>query len=140
MTALALSSPPRRVGRSVVAVLAGFLAVVALSTATDAALHAAKVYPPSEQGLHDPLLALLAIAYRSAFTLLGGWIAARLAPSAPLRHAGILGLLGFIAGAAGVVATWNLDLGPRWYPIALAVSGPVLCWLGGLLAARGRAS
>jgi len=140
MTALALSSPPRRVGRSIVAVLAGFLAVVALSTATDAVLHAARIYPPTEQGLHDPLLALLAIAYRSAFTVLGGWVTAKLAPRAPLRHAGILGLLGLVAGTAGVVATWNLDLGPHWYPIALAVSGPALCWLGGLLAVGGRAS
>jgi len=134
------SAPPRRLGRSLVAVVAGFAAVVALSTATDAVLHAAKVYPPTEQGLHDPLLALLAVAYRSVFTLLGGWIAARLAPHAPLRHAGVLGLLGLIAGTAGVIATWNLDLGPRWYPIALALSGPILCWLGGLLAVRGRAS
>ncbi|HWU15877.1 MAG TPA: hypothetical protein VN157_17915, partial [Caulobacter sp.] len=120
MTALALNSPPRRVGRSAVAVLAGFATVVVLSTAIDAVLHAAKIYPPTEQGLHDPLLALLAMAYRSVFTLLGGWIAARLAPNAPLRHAGVLGLLGLVAGTAGVIATWNLDLGPRWYPIALA--------------------
>ena len=41
---------------------------------------------------------------------------------------------------AGVIATWNLGLGPHWYPIALAVTGLPLCWLGGALAVRGRAS
>jgi len=140
MTDLVSRSPPRHVGRSVLAVVAGFLVVVVLSTATDALLHAAKVYPPEQQGLHDPLLILLAVAYRSAFTVLGGWVTARLAPDTPLRHAFILGVLGLIAGAAGVVATWNLNLGPHWYPIVLAASGLPLCWLGGWLAVRGRAS
>jgi len=140
MSDLAVRPSPRRVGRSVLAVIAGFLTVVALSTGVDALLHAAKVYPPSEQGLHDPLLNLLALAYRCVFTLLGGWITAWLAPSTPLRHALILGVLGLIAGTAGVVATWNLGLGPRWYPIALAVTGLPLCWLGGWLAVRGRVS
>jgi hypothetical protein len=64
-------------------------------------------------------------------------VAARLAPRAPLHHAFILGVLGLAAGTAGVLATWNLDLAPRWYPIALAASGPPLCWLGGWLATKG---
>jgi hypothetical protein len=140
MSDLALRSSPRRIGRSVLAVIAGFLVVVVLSTAADAVLHAAKVYPPESEGLHDPLLNLLALAYRSVFTLAGGWVTARLAPDTPLRHAFILGVLGLIAGTAGVIATWNLGLGPRWYPILLAASGLPLCWLGGWLAVRGRAS
>ena len=110
-----------------------------LSTATDAVLHAVKVYPPPEEGMHDPLLSLLALAYRSVFTLAGGWLTARLAPNTPLRHAFILGVLGLIAGTAGVIATWNLGLGPRWYPILLAVTGLPLCWAGGWLAVRRRA-
>ena len=140
MSDLALSpKPSRRLGRSVVAVVAGFATVVVLSTAVDAVLHAIKVYPPAEQGLHDPLLNLLALAYRSVFTLLGGWVTARLAPGAPLRHAFVLGVLGLAAGTAGVMATWTLNLGPHWYPIALAASGLPLCWLGGWLATQGRA-
>jgi hypothetical protein len=141
MSDLALSTKsPRRLGRSVIAVVAGFATVVVLSIAADAVLHALKVYPPPEQGLHDPLLNLLALAYRSVFTVAGGWVTARLAPRAPLRHAFILGVLGLVAGTAGVIASWNLNLGPHWYPIALAVSGPPLCWLGGVLATKGRAA
>jgi hypothetical protein len=141
MSDLALSTKsPRRLGRSVIAVVAGFATVVVLSIATDAVLHALKVYPPPEQGLHDPLLNLLALAYRSVFTVAGGWVTARLAPRAPLRHAFILGVLGLVAGTAGVIASWNLNLGPHWYPIALAASGLPLCWLGGVLATKGRAA
>lgn len=138
MSDLALPTSPRRVGRGVLAVFAGFLAIVVLSIATDAVLHATNVYPPPEQGLHDPLLNLLALAYRGVFTVLGGWITARLAPNTPLRHAVILGVIGMVIGTAGVVATWNLNLGPHWYPIALAATGLPLCWLGGVLAVRGR--
>jgi hypothetical protein len=140
MSDLALRPSPRRIGRSVLAVIAGFLVVVVLSTATDAVLHATKIYPPESEGFHDPLLILLAVAYRSVFTLLGGWVTARLAPDTPLRHAFILGVLGLIAGTAGVIASWNLNLGPHWYPIVLAASGLPLCWLGGWLAVRGRVS
>jgi hypothetical protein len=33
----------------------------------------------------------------------------------------ILGWVGFALALVGVVATWNMGLGPRWYPIALVV-------------------
>jgi hypothetical protein len=29
------------------------------------------------------------------------------------------------------VATWNMGLGPRWYPIALVVLAIPQCWAGG---------
>jgi hypothetical protein len=29
-----------------------------------------------------------------------------------------------------VLVTWNLNLGPRWYPVALAVLAIPQCWLG----------
>jgi hypothetical protein len=32
-----------------------------------------------------------------------------------------------------VVATWNRRLGPRWYPVALAVLATPQCWVGGSL-------
>jgi len=31
----------------------------------------------------------------------------------------------------GVIVTWNMDLGPRWYPIALVVLSMPQSWLGG---------
>jgi len=123
----------RRLGRSTVAVLAGFGAVAGLSLGTDQVLHTLRVYPPWGQAMADGLF-VLATAYRIVYTVLGGYITARLAPHAPVRHALILGLVGLVPGVAGViVAIAKPELGPLWYPIALAVSGLPCAWLGGVL-------
>ena len=61
----------------------------------------------------------------------GAWLTARLAPEKPLKHAMILGYVGVVLGLVGLVATWNLGLGPRWYPIALVVLAIPQCWAGG---------
>ena len=127
------SNPPRRLGRSVLAVLAGFLVVAVLSLATDEGLHILGVYPPWGQPMFAPGLNLLALAYRVAFTVLGGYLTARLAPSEPMRHVWILGAIGFVLATLGVVATLPLHLGPAWYPIALALTSLPCVWLGGVL-------
>jgi hypothetical protein len=54
---------PRHVLRRIDAVLAGLLAIIILSTATDAVLHATGVFPPSGQPMVDAFF-LLATAYR----------------------------------------------------------------------------
>jgi hypothetical protein len=124
----------RRPLRSTLAVLMGFVAVVVLSLVTDQVLHVLDVYPPWGQPMFDPGLNLLALAYRSVYTVVGGYIAARLAPYAPMRHALALGIVGLAFGAAGAIVTISkYDLGPDWYPIALALTALPLAWLGGAL-------
>ena len=76
-------------------------------------------------------LAALATLYRIVISIGGAWLTARLAPSRPMKHVMILGIVGLVLGLVGVVATWNLGLGPRWYPIALAVLAIPQCWAGG---------
>ena len=83
--------------------------------------------------MRDPGLNLLALAYRIVFTFFGGYLAARLAPRNPMRHAFVLAIIGLVMGVRGVVATSGLDLGPRWYPSAIAVTALPCTWLGGLL-------
>ena len=124
-------NPPRRIGRSVASVFLGFLAVVLLSLGTDQVLHVLKVYPPWGQSMYEPGLNFLALSYRCIYTVMGGWITARLAPHAAMRHVLILATIGFLMGTLGVVGTWNMNLGPSWYPIAIAVTGAPLTWLGG---------
>lgn len=51
----------------------------------------------------------------------GAYLTAKLAPSDPMKHAMILGYVGIVLGLIGLVATWNLGLGPHWYPVALVV-------------------
>jgi len=122
--------------KSTGAVVAGFFTVFVLSLVTDQVLHMLKVYPPWGQSMSSGLF-LLATSYRLLYTVLGGYLTARLAPHTPLRHAVILGLVGTAAGIAGVVATINKpELGPAWYPIVLAVTAFPATWLGGFLYER----
>jgi hypothetical protein len=123
--------------RSVGAVLLGFVAVVVLSLGTDQVLHVLGVYPPWGQPMRDPGLNLLALAYRTVYAVIGSAIAARLAPRHPMRHALILGAIGFVLSLAGAMATLKMDLGPAWYPIALVLTALPCAWLGGALY-RGR--
>jgi hypothetical protein len=123
--------------KSVWAVFAGFLAVVVLSLGTDQVLHMLRVYPPWGEPMYDIGLNALALTYRIVYTLLGGFITARLAPRAPMRHVMILGLIGLAAGTAGaIVAITQANFGPNWYPIALAVTAYPCTWLGGRLGVR----
>ena len=43
---------------------------------------------------------------------------------------------GMVVGTAGAIASIPMHLGPSWYPIALAVTGLPLCWLGGVAQQR----
>ncbi len=125
---------PRRMLRSIGAVFAGFLAVVILSLVTDAVMHATGVFPSWGQPVGDAPL-LLATAYRTVYGVAGSYIAARLAPDRPMWHALLLGIIGFVLGIAGAVATWNSGpaFGPHWYPIALIALALPGAWLGGKL-------
>jgi len=122
-------------GKSIVAVVVGLVAIIAVTTAVDVLLHAVGIYPPMDQPIGDGL-ALLATAYRVVISVAGAWLTARLAPDRPMRHALILGALGVVLGLVGLAATWNLGLGPRWYPIALVGLAVPQCWAGGKLRER----
>jgi hypothetical protein len=119
--------------RSVLAVLAGLVTIFVTHLGTDQLLHTLQVFPPWDQPMHDPGLNALALSYRIVFSILGCYVTARLAPRAPMAHALVLGLIGTALSVAGVVATADMNLGPRWYPIALAASALPCAWLGGLL-------
>jgi hypothetical protein len=133
MQATALGTQPRNLGRSTGAIVLGFVAVVVLSLGTDEVLHLLKVYPPWGQPMFDPRLNLLALSYRIVYTILGSYIAARFAPRNPMRHALILGAIGFVLSIPGVIIATHANLGPVWYPIALVVTALPCAWLGGVL-------
>jgi hypothetical protein len=128
--------PQRRIGRSIVAVLAGMIVGIVLSLGTDLVLHMAHVFPPlgaSMTGYDGPLL--LATIYRTLYGVLSSYIAARLAPHRPMLHAMVLGTIGFAVSILGAVVTWNKGpaFGPHWYPVALIVLALPTAWLGGKL-------
>ena len=109
--------------KSVGAVLAGAIVGIALSLATDAHMHALHIFPPLGEPMTDSRLLALATLYRTIYGVIGAYVTAWLAPSRPMLHAIILGILGELASIAGLVMTWNetAKYGPHWYPIALVV-------------------
>ena len=123
-----------RVLRRIGAVLAGVVAVVALSLGTDVALHAAGIFPPWGQPMSDGLF-VLATAYRIVYAVAGGYIAAQLAPDRPMAHALVLGAFGVALSTIGAIATWNEgpEFGPKWYSLALVVTALPCAWAGGKL-------
>lgn len=111
---------PRRIGRSIGALLAGFLAVIILSLGTDIVLHAIGLFPRLGQPMADALL-LLATAYRTVYGLAGSYIAAHLAPNRPMQHALVGSAVGLLVSIVGAVATWNRGpaFGPHSHPLSL---------------------
>ena len=79
-----------------------------------------------------------ATIYRVAFTVLGGYVTAALAPRRPIWHVMVLGAIGIVAATAGAAATWNAGpaFGPKWYPVMLIVTALPSVWAGGVLRSR----
>lgn len=124
---------PRRL-RSVGAVAAGLVGIFAVTTGVDAVMYATGVFPPVGAPPMSHALFVLAFAYRFVIDVAGSWLAARLAPRRPMRHALVLGAIGLVLSVAGAVAMW--DARRAWYPLALAASALPCAWLGGRLVRR----
>jgi hypothetical protein len=121
--------------KSFLAVLAGLVFVVAVTTIIDIIMYFTGVFVTDEM---TTTLWLVAIGYRVVISIIGCWIAAKLAPAKPMKHALILGGIGTLIAAIGAAATWNAGpaFGPHWYPLSLVATALPCAWLGGLLATR----
>jgi drug/metabolite transporter (DMT)-like permease len=126
--------PPRRLGRSIGAVLAGIVVGVILTLGTDIVLHAVGIFPALGQPMGDALF-LLATAYRTIYGVVAAYVTARLAPDRPMQHALTGGVVGLVVTTVGAVVTWNRGpaFGPHWYPLALIALAMPCAWLGGIL-------
>ena len=117
--------------RSILAIVVGFLVIGALAFGTGAALTAAGVFPPATEPITDIGLLLLETAFVAVYAIFGCWLAAFLAPSHPMRHALILGVLGLAFNVMGAVM--NAGLRPTWaLALNLALVMPY-AWMGGRL-------
>jgi len=128
------SEHSRQLGRSVVALLVGFVVGVAITLGTDFVLHLAGVFPALGQPVGGKPL-LFATAYRTVYQVFASYITARLAPNRPMGHALVGGAIGLALCILGAVLTWNKGpaFGPHWYPIALVVLALPTAWVGGRL-------
>jgi hypothetical protein len=130
------TNPPRRIGRSIIAVLVGMVAGIVLTIATDIVLHEIAVFPPWGASMvgYDGALGL-ATAYRTVYGIAASYIIARLAPNRPMHHALVGGFVGLAVSILGAALTWNKGpaFGPHWYPSALIVLAMPQAWAGGKL-------
>jgi hypothetical protein len=119
--------------RSVVAIVVGFVVIAALSLGTDLALKSAMPQWFGPNGsVTDPAVLLLVMGYVAVYAVFGCWLAGRLAPDRPMRHALILGFLGLLFNVAGTIAMWGTA--PAWYHVASLLLVMPYAWLGGRLA------
>lgn len=131
----AASTPPvpsRRIGRSILAVLAGIVVGIVLSTGTDFALHAMGFAPSLKARWPNHLLGL-ATVYRSISSIFGSYLIARLAPNRPMEHSLVAGALGVVMSTVGAAAAWSATVGQHWYPIVLALTALPTAWMGAKL-------
>ncbi|MBV8674032.1 MAG: hypothetical protein JOZ33_11400 [Acidobacteriaceae bacterium] len=125
-----VTTRPRRIGRSIAALIAGFFVNVALTLVTDIAMRAIGALPPLQQPMNDAQAAL-AFGYRTLFAVISAYVVARLAPYRPMQHALIGAAIGMVLATVGAVATRNISLGPHWYSVALIVVALPTGWIGG---------
>jgi hypothetical protein len=139
-TAVLAPAKPARApwGRGALAIFAGLLANVTLSTATDLLMDAVGVFPPladfGRPELFTDSMLLLALAYRTLFGVLGCYLTARLAPRRPMAHSLVLGSIGFVIGTVGAIVTWGTWT--SWYSLAIIAVTLPSAWLGARLAQR----
>jgi len=125
--------------RSLLAVIVGFAAMaIAVIAATVVAMRL--LYPEAEPGLLPaPTTSWLAVnlVYSLAAAVLGGWLAAYLAPRAPFAHAVALAVVAVAMAVPGILSGGSPGQ-PDWYPAVMAglAVGGIL--LGGKLARRRR--
>lgn len=123
--------------KSIVAVILGFVAVVILSVVTDMLVEALHIFPSqSHPELYAWWMLLIALIYRTLFTVGGGYVTARLAPRRPIKHAVILGAIGMVVATIGAMANWDKSVGAEWYPLLLIVLSIPATWLGGKIQTR----
>ena len=118
--------------KSIRAGFAGILVGVVLSLGTDKILEDIGVLPHGNLWVGAWLI-ILVLFYRIFYNVIGSYIVARLAPSKPMKHAIVVGIIGTIVSVIGALATRNMNLGPAWYAWTLAAFSLPSSWLGGKL-------
>jgi ABC-type nickel/cobalt efflux system permease component RcnA len=88
--------------KSFLAVLVGLLVTIVLSVGVDVLLVSTGLLPPKSAEYTDTHWAVIT-GYRVVIAIFGCWIAARLAPAKPMKHALITGGIGMCIAIAGAV-------------------------------------
>jgi len=120
--------------KSVLAVVAGLVVTIVLSTCVDLLVVYTGLFPSRTADNTDAHWAIIA-AYRSVIAIFGCWVTARLAPSKPMKHALIAGGIGMVLAVIGAAFAWDKgpEFGPHWFGIAVVLTALPCAWIGGKL-------
>ena len=124
--------------KSVLAIVAGLVFTIVVTTLADILMYQTGVFVQNGMTTGDWLIAT---AYRLVIAIIGCWLAARLAPRNPMKHALILGGIGTLLALVGVWITSQKgpEFGPIWYALLLVVTALPCAYVGGRFASRDKA-
>lgn len=120
----------KNIFKSIGVILMGFVINALLSVITDFLLEAIGVLPNPQKGLFDTWAIILVLSYRAIYTVLTGFVVAKLAPSRAMMHAVILAVIGTTITVLAVNHPSFSDKAPMWYGYTLAVITFPCMWLG----------
>ncbi len=122
--------------RSGAALFAGLVTIFVLSIGTDVLLEKNGYLTTAAFSRNAAWVIALVLICRCLYFVLGGFLAAKLAPNNAMRHALIIGCIGVALNILGAVMTW--DATPHGFSLSLILLAFVCSWLGGKLVGRGR--
>lgn len=122
--------------KSIGAILAGLIFIGITHNLVDYILESLGIFTPKTQKFDTTWMVVTATIYRTLLSIAGCFVTGILAPSRPMLHAMILGVIGLVLSTVAAIVTIPLDWGPAWYPIALVLVTLPSAWLGGKLAER----
>ena len=125
------------IGRSIVAVVAGFLLAVVLAFGTEFALMTLFHREPVNDSDREPTLLVILLFTTNASAAVGGYFAGWVAIRRPLAHALVLGLLGLLVSIPLNVTYWSNE--PAWYHVGNLLLVLPATAIGGWMYARQRA-
>jgi hypothetical protein len=117
--------------RLILSILAGMLATVLLTTATDYIFHSTGIFPPVGEPMLDKAPAGIAFAYRAIFAIFGAYLTAVVAREQAKKAVLIVGVIGSVMWLIGAIIMWKYS--PAWYNIGGVITGVPFAWLGGKL-------
>lgn len=123
-------------GRSILAIVVGFVLTGALNMGTTALLSrvAPDLVPPPGTPTTNTAALLLISAYVALFGILGCYVTARLAPSRPLLHALIMGGIALAMSIPMTISMWN-DA-PAWFNVYNLLAVMPYAYIGGSIRER----
>jgi len=116
--------------KSIGVILLAFVVNALLSVLTDFLLERIGVLPNPERGLFETWAILLCLFYRAIYSVLAGFIIAKLAPNKPMLHALILGVIGVAITLLSVSNPEFAQKSKLWFGYTLAAITIPCIWLG----------